>query len=95
MRPSERLAIFNLQYFIRALFEKRRDVVRRARSLPKGPERNQLRQIASSREHYRPSTELAALPINPSTISSRCFSMRPNVDGTGIVVKRSALDSRK
>jgi hypothetical protein len=27
------------------------------------------------------------LPINPSTISSRCFSVRPNVNGTSAMLK--------
>jgi len=42
------LATFDSRYRLRDLIEKRGDVLRRARSLPAGSERNQLRQIAVS-----------------------------------------------
>jgi hypothetical protein len=42
------------RYSIADLVEKRRDVLRFARSLPRGPRRNQLRQTAASlRELFR------------------------------------------
>jgi hypothetical protein len=39
---------FDPRYRIADLVEKRRDVLRFARSLPRGPRRNQLRQTAAS-----------------------------------------------
>ena len=43
LRPT-----FDRRYRIANLVEKRRDILRFARSLPRGPKRNQLRQTAAS-----------------------------------------------
>ncbi len=43
LRPT-----FDPRYRLANLVEKRRDVLRLARSLPRGPKRNQLRQTAAS-----------------------------------------------
>jgi hypothetical protein len=48
MPHLEQLSVPDPSYALRDLVEKRRDVLRAARSLPVGPERNQLRQIALS-----------------------------------------------
>jgi hypothetical protein len=72
MQPSKRLAILHLQYKISALLERRRDVVRHARSLPKGAERNQFRKIASSiRSICRDSERLNATIIGVPLTSTR------------------------